>query len=465
MHSCARLALSSLLLLGACSLPDEGTPSTSSAEEAIVGGSSTTEYPAVAQISVTTTGGDSFSCSSTLITPRVLLTAAHCVDLDEGPTESITAYFGSTVTTSDPAFVETIDAEYWENFEPWSLAGNDIALILLEHDSVVEPMPFNDQVLGSGAIGAPLHVIGWGNTSVDVGSGRKREMTTAITGFQSSLVLNYGNSSENTCQGDSGGPGFLTIGGQEKVSSITSFGQQGCLGNSGATRVAHYASYIDSFISERDIPLPPELSITTPMDGQEVHGGFQVVVEASDNTRLDTVEIWINGELKSQMDGRLPPFVIAAPALPDGLVQIEARAYDNRGDMSKQQISVTVDSTCDGPQDCGGLLICGESGTCESPDYGLGDACAGNEECASGLCATVGDDQLCTAECLPGDDSTCIEGYQCLPAGEVGYCWPEDGGSESGGCRAGGRTSGSSALLLFLVLFGLRATAERRRSS
>lgn len=451
-----RFCILSLLLFSACTQPLE----IEKQDTAIVGGETTTNYPAVAQISATITSGESFACSSTLISPRVLLTAAHCIDLDEGTVESITAYFGSTVRGSDAAFIERIPASDWIFFSPWNLSGNDIALVLLEHDSVVEPMPYNAQTLGPGSIGDPIHVVGWGNTSDSGGSGTKRHMTTNVSGMQSGYVLNYGNSNKNTCQGDSGGPGFMTLGGVEKVASVTSWGTNGCLGESGATRVARYTSWINNWVSSKDIPLPPDLSIVSPVDGAEVPAGFSVHVEASDNTLLETVEIWINGELEATMLGRQPPFVVSAPALPDGLVTIEAKAFDNRGDVSTQKITVTVDSTCDNDDECLGLQVCNDKGVCEALNRGLGDVCVGNGECESDLCATVEGDSLCTAECSPSDASTCSSGFECLAAGEdFGYCWPDSG--SSGGCSTGGQGTGLGGMLLLLAIVGLRRARLR----
>lgn len=427
-------------------------------QNSIVGGTTTTEYPAVANISVTTAnGGGTFNCSSTLISPRVLLTAAHCIDLDEGPTEAITAYFGTRINGQDENFIQSIPAVDWIYFDPWDLSGNDIAMVLLEYDADVEPMEYNTQTLGSNAIGAALHVVGWGNTAFEVGSGRKREMQTPLTGYRNSAVMLYGNSNQNTCQGDSGGPGFLTFtGGVERVSSITSYGTQGCLGESGGTRVAQYTNFISSWIAQNDIAQPPLLEYVNPTDGAEVSGGFQVHVEASDNTRLENVEIYLNGELQADLLGRLPPFVISTPTtIPDGQVEIEARAYDNRGDVTSKKISVTLDSTCDGPQDCDNFTICSASGACESPDYAVGDLCEDGAQCTSEQCATLGDEQRCTSECSPLDSSTCPEDFSCLETGpESGLCWPKS--SESGGCSTGGTGAPLGSLLMLLALFGLR---------
>lgn len=446
---------SSLLSVVSCTAsgPDLGSGDLESKSSAIVGGQNTNEYPAVAQISITIADGQTFSCSSTLISPRVLLTAAHCIDSEDGPATAITAYFGTKVTGSDPDKIQSIPAIEWTSNGPWSLSGNDIALVLLEYDSDVAPLPYNTQTLGNNVIGLPLHVIGWGNTSYEVGSGSKRHMTTPVTGLRNSSVMTYGNNNNNTCQGDSGGPGLLPFsGGIERVSSITSYGQQGCVGESGATRVAKYKSFIGEWIAQKDVAQPPEVSFVFPVDGSTVKAGFQVHVNASDNTRLESVEIWINDQLAESLLVRLPPFVISTSGIPDGPVKIEARGIDNRGDIGAKTINVTLDSTCSGANSCSGVMVCNDSGYCVSPDFELGEGCSDNEECGSRICATVADEELCSQECTAGDDATCPASFECLKAGDTGYCWP-DGGGESGGCStSGGGTGGLAGLLLVLSL-------------
>lgn len=218
--------------------------------------------------------------------------------------------------------------------------------------------------------------------------------------------------------------------------------------------MGRYGGLIDDWVADHDIAQPPVLDIITPADGAEVRAGFAVHVEASDDTRLENVEIYVNGELHADLLGRLPPFVASTSSVPDGVVEVEARAYDNRGDVTIKTISVTVDSQCDGAEDCDGLLVCAASGLCESPNFDLGKLCEGGPQCESGQCATLGDEERCTSECNPTDATTCPSDFDCLETGpEAGLCWPS---AEDGGCSTGGQSGPIGGVLMLLALVALR---------
>src|SRR5262249_34342528 len=59
----------------------------------------------------------------------------------------------------------------------------------------------------------------------------------------------------------------------------------------------------------------------------------------------------------------------------------------------------------------------------------LGEACGGNDECASNSCASLGDSpQICTQPC-DGAVNTCPSGYACTQ----GYCFVSSSGGGGGG--------------------------------
>lgn len=93
--------------------------------------------------------------------------------------------------------------------------------------------------------------------------------------------------------------------------------------------------------------------------------------------------------------------------------------------------------------------VCGPAGLV------LGEICASNEECASGICAGT-----CTQLC--DDTNPCPGDFDCLPAGSVSGCFPraepmpEPAPESGGGCVAAGGDGGASWGILALMMLGLR---------
>ncbi len=430
---------------------------------AIVGGTQDLGDPAVVYIS-SVVGNEASACSGTLISPRVVLTAAHCLDDLGGPISSQSVYFGTRRTGTDDHFIESI-AGIDYIFKPnWGIGtGDDIGMVLLEHDAKTTPVPINRTSLGA-HVGDPIRLVGWGETAGSGAAGIKREVSTDLLGFVNSWVLAYGDQWGNTCQGDSGGPNFMTVSGKEVIAGITSYGISGCLGQSGATRVSKYTSWIDSWVAEKDPVIPPTVAITAPEDGTRTKSGFIVRMDASDNYRVERVELWINGSLKES--ATIAPYIFNTPALPDGDATLEARAYDNRGDTATETISVNVDSSCIEDAECLGDLLC-EGGVCvdppEEPEPDLkafGEACGGSGECESSLCGESAEGNFCTQTCDVSADG-CPDGFECLQtSADMAVCWTE----ASGGCSVGhvGRQS-TLWLLMLCLLFATRRTRRKAK--
>lgn len=236
-----RTVLGSLLLLSAgatlagCDVYPDSGPGLD--EEFIVGGEPDSGDPAVvAFVPVNNEGNILGLCTATLIQPRVVVTAAHCVDpavtgLEPG-TFAMAAYFGSDLTVAeDPAFVEVRFASeiaIHPDWDPDTLA-NDIALALLAEPSTVAPAAINLTALEP-LVGQSVRLVGFGQVGgqpgVD-GSGLKRQTSTSLSDLDATRIA-FADPEHNTCFGDSGGPAFMTIEGAEVLVGVTSFGDQLC---------------------------------------------------------------------------------------------------------------------------------------------------------------------------------------------------------------------------------------------
>lgn len=219
---------------------------TGRAAGALIGGELTTDDPAV--VAVTNEEQDAL-CSGVLISPSVVVTAAHCLD-----TVGSVVRFGDDAL--DGADRDVVDlAEAHPEYDPEESSGHDIALLRLgsTRDPLL-PVRLNRSSLDLSR-GARYRVAGFGrHDRVGPPDGLKRQGTTAISGAgPNSDVLRYGSGSVSTCFGDSGGPGFIATSSGELLAAVHSFVSEGCVDPNGGTRIDRYAEeFIQPWIQAND---------------------------------------------------------------------------------------------------------------------------------------------------------------------------------------------------------------------
>ena len=163
----------------------------------IVGGMPSPDDPAVVALRVAAACGvpASFECSATVVSPRALLTAAHCVP---DPTAALEVDFGADV--SAPVQVMRIAA----------VARHptlDLAIVTLPQATSTTPLPIVSAVPAN-LVGQSVRVIGFG--ADDQGNVGVRRAGTSLVSSLEALEFVTMPGPALTCSGDSGGPVLLS---------------------------------------------------------------------------------------------------------------------------------------------------------------------------------------------------------------------------------------------------------------
>ncbi len=230
----------------------------------------------------------------------------------------------------------------------------------------------------------------------------------------------------------------------------------------GATQNSHVK--LSSNLGVGELPPPPTVMIPYPVAGAAVGDGFSMFAEIEESRILTRVEFWLNGHPWHVVDGRrdLTTYSYQADAeLPDGVIDLEIRAYNDLEVEGSASVTVTKGEPCTSADTCLDGQSC-NTGRCAWPEPTgvLGQTCERDADCISRLCEFDGNVSLCSDLCLLGIDGSCADGYSCLDAGDRGLCWPADLTDPGGCCSTSG---GSPAVPATLTALFLAALLRRRR--
>lgn len=438
-----RAALALLLLVG-CAPSSPAQDDDGLAREPIVGGELAVGMPASGSILVERDGVASLVCSATAVTPKVVLTAAHCLD------PSLTLLASSERFEPGEGRGATLDRATFTRCPTWDedqpVHTGDLGLVRLESALDLRSFPrLRAAPIAGEDLGTTLLAVGSGRTSAEGGEGERRSLAMVLTanaGAYYSLRYPEPEPWRGLCYGDSGGGSFLPGPVRDLLYGVHSVALEGSCGPGADASVPRY---LESFLRPAILELDPEAELCgdglcTALEGAEGCPADCAPPGCGD-AALDPGEVCDDGG-NEDGDG-CSADCASDESCGNGVVDFSASERCEPGG------SASCSESCRHAPRCGdGVLDVEAPEGCDDGNLEAGDGCSPDcflEGCGDGLVnPELGE------EC---DDGDLQAGDGCSPD-----CSLEPGFTAGCACRAGGPADPGSATLRLAASLLLRAT-------
>lgn len=246
------------------------------------------DYPATGALMAPFGESYFFSCTGTVIHPRVVLTAAHCLHpafVDSAPgftleLDATTVANGDIIAGSAGIMHPSFELELPP--EPGVQVWYDIGLLFLNEPitSVTPELIATPEETAGLAVGMPVELVGYGITDQVQGNyGIKTQGVGDLVVIGSHEVQVSMPGQQQNCNGDSGGPGYMDFGGGRRLVGVVSRapGEDPSCDYGGIdTRADAYLEWINATIAEQlalaDAGVPD--AAPAPDDASSPDGGL-----------------------------------------------------------------------------------------------------------------------------------------------------------------------------------------------